>query len=349
MGRVTMRDVAARARVSVSTVSLVLNGRDGGRVKPAISKRVRRAAEELEYAPNLVARGLRTNQTHTIGLISDRVASTPFAGRMLAGAHDTAWESGRLLLLVDSGGDADVERAAIRTLVQRNVDALIYAPMYHRVVELPTVPDDLPLVLLDARPADEERPDVAWVVPDEAGGVRAAVTELLEAGHRRIAYCTDAVDVPAVHERMRSFEDTMAAAGVPVDPRYIARMPDSNAADGREGAARLLALPEPPTAIFCFNDRMAMGAYRAARELGLRIPDDISIVGFDDQEHVADGLAPGLTTVALLHYDMGVWAARQVLSLLSGEEPDGPRQRRMPCPLVRRQSVAPPAIPADPG
>ncbi|MFJ8816498.1 LacI family DNA-binding transcriptional regulator [Amycolatopsis thermoflava] len=341
MSRVTMREVAARARVSVATVSLVLNGRDGGRVKPELGRRVRKAAEELGYTPNLVARGLRTSETRTIGLLSDRVASTPFAGQMLAGAQKTAWDSGRLLLLVDCAGDADIEREAVQTLLQRNIDALIYASMYHRVVELPEVPGTLPLVLLDARPADE-RADVAWVVPDEAGGVRAAITELIEAGHTRIGYCTDSVDVPAVHERLRSFTDTLTAAGLPVDPALISRVPDSNAADGQEAAARLLALPDPPTALFCYNDRMAMGAYRAARQAGLRVPDDVSIVGFDDQEHIADGLAPGLTTVALPHYEMGVWAARQVLSRLTEDEPGQPRQMRMPCRLVRRESVAPP-------
>lgn len=341
MAKVTLRHVAERAKVSVSTVSLVLNGRDGGRVKPAISRRVRRSAEELGYSPNLLARGLRTSQTQTIGLISDRVASTPFAGRMLAGAQNAAWDAGRLLLLVDTGGNAEMEQEAVRALAQRNVDALIYASMYHRVVELPAVPAELPLVVLDARPADD-RADIAWVVPDEAGGAHAAVTALLDAGHTRIGYCSDAVDVPAVRERLRSFHDTLAERGITAPPELVVQVDGSNAADGREAASRLLSLPEPPTALFCYNDRMAMGAYRAAREFGLRIPEDLSIVGFDDQEHVADGLAPGLTTVALPHYEMGVWAAEQVLATLSGDEPGEPSQRRMPCPLVSRESVAAP-------
>jgi LacI family transcriptional regulator len=341
VGKVTLRDVAARAEVSVATVSLVLNGHDVGRVKAELSARVRQAAKDLEYAPNLVARGLRTSQTHTIGLISDRVASTPFAGRMLAGAQRTAWEHDRLLLLVDCAGDAEVEAAAVRTLVQRNVDALIYASMCHRVLELPLIPADLPLVVLDARPAGE-RTDVSWVVPDEAGGARAAITELLRAGHTRIGYCTDAVDVPAVRERLAGVRETLASAGHPIPEDMVARVPDSNAADGHRAALELLSRPDRPTALFCYNDRMAMGAYRAARELGLTIPDDLSIVGFDDQEHVADGLAPGLTTVALPHYDMGVWAAQRVLALLSGNQAD-PVQERMPCRLVRRESVAGPA------
>lgn len=339
MSKVTLRDVAARAQVSVATVSLVLNGNDVGRVKAELSRRVRQAAEDLQYAPNLVARGLRTSQTHTVGLISDRVASTPFAGRMLAGAQRTAWEHDRLLLLVDCAGDQEIEAAAVRTLVQRNVDALIFASMYHRELELPKVPLDLPLVVLDARPVGD-RTDVSWVVPDEAGGARAAITELLDAGHTRIGYCTDAVDLPAVRERLASVRETLAAAGHPIADDLVSHIVGGNAAEGRQAAAALLSRPDRPTALFCYNDRMAMGAYRAARELGLRIPEDVSIVGFDDQEHVADGLAPGLTTVALPHYEMGVWAAQRVLGLLSGDKPE-PAQQRMPCPLVRRESVAP--------
>ena len=341
MAKVTLRDVATRADVSVSTVSLVLNGRDNGRVKAELSHRVRAAAEELGYAPNLLARGLRTSRTQTIGLISDRVASTPFAGRMLAGAQTAAWETGRLLLLVDTGGNAEMEQEAVSALVQRNVDALIYASMYHREVDLPDVPSTLPLVVLDARPATGNT-DVAWVVPDEAGGARAAVTALLDAGHERIGYCTHAMAVPAVRERLRSYRKTLTDRGIRPDPALVSKVEESNAADGQEAAARLLTLPDPPTALFCYNDRMAMGAYRAARELGLRVPDDLSIVGFDDHEHVADGLAPGLTTVALPHYEMGEWAARQVLAELGGDEVDEPRHVRMPCPLVVRESVAAP-------
>ncbi|WP_019818780.1 LacI family DNA-binding transcriptional regulator [Saccharomonospora saliphila] len=343
MSKVTLREVAARARVSVSTVSLVLNDRDGGRVKPALSRRVRAAAEELGYAPNLLARGLRTSRTQTIGLISDRVASTPFAGRMLAGAQNAAWETGRLLLLVDSGGDVEMEQEAVGALVQRNVDALIYASMYHREVELPAVPAALPLVVLDARPA-EDGPDVSWVVPDEEGGARAAVSALLDAGHTRIGYCTDTADVPAVHARLRSYRETLAERGVRPEPGLVSEVDGSDAEEGRRSAARLLSSPEPPTALFCYNDRMAMGAYRAAREFGLRIPEDLSVVGFDDQEHVADGLAPGLTTVALPHYEMGEWAARRVLEHLSGEAGVVTRHQRMPCPLVPRESVASPRV-----
>jgi LacI family transcriptional regulator len=341
----TLKDVAERAGVSVSTVSLVLNGRDAGRVKPAIGERVRRAADELGYAPNLLARSLRTRQTKTIGLLSDMVATTPFAGRMLKGAQETAWQAGYVLLLIDTGGVAELARSAVRALVQRDVDALVYACMYHREVETPAIPAELPLVVLDGRPSV---PTADWVVPDERGGTRAAVEHLLAAGHRRIGFCTTAEDVPAARERMEAFAATLGAG---FDASLVARSESGDVHGGARAASALLARPDRPTALFCFNDRMAMGAYRAARVAGLSVPGDLSVVGFDDQEHVADALDPGLTTVALPHYEMGAWAARRAIaraasaaSASSGApelaEIAGGEHALMPCPLVVRGSVA---------
>ncbi|MBN6052631.1 LacI family DNA-binding transcriptional regulator, partial [Nonomuraea sp. RK-328] len=327
----TLKDVATRAGVSVSTASLVMNGREAGRVKAVIGERVRQAAAELGYAPNLLARSLRTRQTNTIGLLSDMVASTSFAGRMLKGAQEAAWEQGCLLLLIDTGGNAEMEQSAVRTLVQRNVDALIYASMYHREIELPDIPEGLPLIVLDARPVEG---DFDWVVPDERGGARAAVEHLMVAGHTRIGFCTVDEDIPAAHQRLEAYRDTL---GGHFDPSLVLRGTTGDVHNGQWAARELLSRPDRPTALFCYNDRMAMGAYRAARHLGLAIPDEVSIVGFDDQEHIADALEPGLTTVALPHYEMGAWAASRLLARAEGDEPE---HKLMPCPLVVRDSVA---------
>ncbi|ATW51514.1 LacI family transcriptional regulator [Streptomyces peucetius subsp. caesius ATCC 27952] len=337
---VTLKDVADRAGVSVSTVSLVINGREAGRVKPAVGRRVRQAAEELGYAPNLQARSLRTRQTNTIGLISDMVASTPFAGRMLAGAQDAAWQAGYLLLLIDTGGHAEMEQSAVQTLAQRNVDALIYASMYHREIELPEIPQGLPLVVLDGRPTGEP-PLVDWVVPDERGGARAAVEFLIRAGHTRIGFCTVEENVPAARERLAAYRETLQEHGLAYDPALVSRGATGDAHSGLRTARELLDRDDRPTALFCYNDRVAMGAYRAARHLGLSVPDDVSLVGFDDQEHVADALEPGLTTVALPHYDMGAWAVRRTLTRIGTEEAAG-KHLHMPCRLVTRDSVTVP-------
>jgi LacI family transcriptional regulator len=336
----TLKDVAAAAGVSVATVSLVLNGRDAGRVKASVGERVREAAAELGYAPNLLARSLRTRQTHTIGLISDAVASTPFAGRMLAGAQEAAWEAGSLLMLIDTGGHPEMETAAVRALVQRDVDALIYASMYHRVIDLPEVPEELPLVVLDGRPSGE-RPAADWVVPDERAGAYAAVSHLIEQGHDRIGFCSVDEDIPAAHERLAGYRNALEDHELPYDPALVVTAPGNDAPMAVDTAQELLARPDRPTALFCFSDRVAMGAFRAARHLGLSIPDDLSVVGFDDQQNIADALEPGLTTVALPHYDMGAWAARRSLARMNGDD-DGAEQRHMlmPCPLVLRDSVA---------
>ncbi|KQY43845.1 LacI family DNA-binding transcriptional regulator [Cellulomonas sp. Root137] len=338
MARVRISDVAAAAGVSTATVSLALNDQDA-RIPEATRERVRRAAAEVGYTPNSVARGLRTQRTRTIGLISDRIATTPFAGRMLSGAQDVAREHGYLVFLVDTDADPTVEREAIRALADQQVDAMIYACMWHRVVD---VPASLPRrsVFLDCRPAQGDFPAV---VPDDRAGGVAAVRELVAAGHRRIAY----VDVDEPHPPVASglrhdgYLEVLAEAGIEPDPALHVRG-DTSSAGGRRAADQLLDLPEDrrPTALFCFNDRIAAGAYVAAHRRGLRIPQDLSIVGYDDQQLVAADLDPPLTTVALPHYEMGRWAMEVALGIRTPD--DTGAAHLMPCPIVDRDSVGPP-------
>ncbi|MFC8800685.1 LacI family DNA-binding transcriptional regulator [Promicromonospora sp. NPDC057138] len=346
MARVRISDVAAAAGVSTSTVSLVLNDRPGSRISEETRARVRKAAAAVGYTPNSIARGLRTQRTRTLGLISDVIATTPFAGRMLAGAQDAAREHGHLVFLVNTEADPAVEREAIRALVDQQVDAMIYACMWHQVVE---TPDDLPSrsVFLDCRPADGGHPAV---VPDELAGGRAAVRELVAAGHRRIAY----VDVDEPHPpvasglRRQGYLEVLAEAGITPDPAWHVGGATS-AAGGRAATERLLDLPADrrPTAIFCFNDRMAAGAYVAARHRGLEIPADLSVVGYDDQQLVAGELDPPLTTIALPHYEMGRWATEVALG--AREPPASDQTYLMPCPIIRRDSVSsPPAAAPTP-
>jgi DNA-binding LacI/PurR family transcriptional regulator len=194
-------------------------------------------------------------------------------------------------------------------------------------------------VFLDGRPRDGGYPAI---VPDDRGGAVAAVGELLAAGHRRIAFVDDELSPLASELRGQGYRDALDAAGVGCDPALHATAFPS-AAGGLAAAGRLLDLPAAtrPTAIFCFNDRMAMGAYRAVRHRGLRIPDDVSVVGYDDQQFIAADLDPPLTTVALPHYEMGRWAVQTLLANLGAAAPveDVVAQ---PCPLVRRASVAAP-------
>ncbi|HCT76639.1 MAG TPA: LacI family transcriptional regulator [Micromonosporaceae bacterium] len=337
---VNIRDVAVAAGVSVTTVSHVLNQVAGTRVSEDTKSRVEQAAQRLGYAPNSLARGLRMQRSQTLGLLSDQIATTPFAGRIILGAQEAASAHGWLLMLLTTGNDSDVEQREIRALAQHQVDGVLYATMYHRVVQVPAELRPMPVVLLDASSADLAIPSV---VPDEKSGAQAAVGELVEHGHRRIAFLTNVDDIPATHGRLAGYQATLAKAGIGFDPKLVIAE-TSDTPGGYRAARELLGRKAPPTALFCFNDRMAMGAYRAVGELGLRIPTDVSIVGFDNQELIAEGLHPGLTTVALPHYEMGKWAVETMMGML--KTPGQTRRRRkaeqmvMACPLIRRDSVA---------
>jgi len=335
--RISIRDVAASAGVSVTTVSHVLNATPGTRVKPETRDRVQQVARELGYQASTIARSLRTQRSHTIAMISDEIATTPHAGRIILGAQEAASSHGLLLMLVNSGGDPAVEEAEIQALAQRQVDGFIYATMYHREVELPDALRRVPTVLLDARCED---PAVPSAVPDEYAGGRAATQALIDAGHRRIGYANNADDIPATRGRLAGHLDALAAAGIDPDPALVVTAP-SDTGGGLTAGRTLLALPDRPTAVFAFNDRMAMGVYHAATERGVDIPRELSVVGFDNQELIAEGLRPPLTTMALPHYEMGMWAVEALVARI--RDPHTPAEQvELPCPLVDRASVAPP-------
>jgi LacI family transcriptional regulator len=334
----TLKDLAAHVGVSPSAVSLVLNDRHAGRVNESTAERIRSAAEEMGYVPNLLARGLKTRRTHTFGLISDGVASVPFAGPMLAGVQDTAWAAGYLALLIDTTGDADLEAPSVRSLLQRDVEALIVATQYHRHVTRPVVPPTMPLVLLDGVPENGDEP-VDSVIPDEAGGAYAAVRHLVHAGHRRIALC-NVSDETYIASRLRreGYERALREAGIEPDPALAVEVPLAETPAAVPAARALLDRAEPPTAVFCFADKLAFAFYQVAHQLGMSVPEDLSVVGFDNQPYLAEALLPGLTTVQLPHYDMGTWAAGRAIARIRGDDIP-PERRLMPCPLVERDSV----------
>ncbi|HEX2144863.1 MAG TPA: LacI family DNA-binding transcriptional regulator [Glycomyces sp.] len=332
-----LADVARAAGVSTATASMALNETGGRRIGVETRERVRAAAAELGYRPNTVARGLRTRKTQMLGFVGDDVATTPFAGQMIRGAHDAARQAGYLLLMVDTMGDPAETGEAIAALQDRQIDGILLATMYHQIVEVPAIIGSTPCVLLDARTEDGS---VSSVVPDERGGTRGALAELSAAGHRRIGHVTTIDQVEAKFLRLATWREHLAADGVEPDG-LMAEGTTSMSPGGYEAAMRLLRRPDRPTAVFCFNDRMAVGVYRAAAELGLSVPDELSIVSYDDQELIAPELVPGLTSTALPHYEMGRWAAEELLRRLENPEA-APVQHLMPCPVSRRGSVAPP-------
>lgn len=331
----TMWDVASLAGVSQASVSLVLNGGGRGRVSDSTRKRILAAVHELNYRTNAFAKTLRSGESGLIGFVSDEVASAPFAGRLLKGAQELAWETGHVILSVDSFGDDALEEAAIDMMRSYRVRGVVYGSMYHRLVRLPAALADIPAVVLNAREADGKVPSF---FPDEELGGYTATRHLLDAGHTRVAMIniqSPDSDLPAGLGRMAGYRRALDEAGVEFDERLV-RYGSGVVEDGLALTRELMEGPVVPTAIFCGNDRTAWGAYRALEALGLHIPDDCSIVGFDDQETLAPYLDPGLTTVALPFEQM----ARSALDALLGTRSDEVSDHPIECSLVLRGSVA---------
>lgn len=339
-----LQDIADRVGVAPSAVSLVLNGKAAGRVNAASAARIREVAEDMGYVPNMLARALKTRSSKTIGVLAEGVASIPFSGQMLAGAQEAAWRQGYLLMVVDTGHHSDRNIRAIKALVQRDVDALIVAADYPRTVRVPDVPSQIPVIALSAIPHPEDAAQrcLDTVLPDDEAGAFTAVSELVASGHRRVAFLNlDHAGFDfAQTQRLAGYRRALEAAGIEHDDRYLAAAPGPETADGADAAARLLAEPEPPTAVFCFSDRIAVSIYHAAAARRLRIPEDLSVIGFDDQDGVANSLRPGLSTVRLPHREMGEWATRTAIRRIQGFDGHALRQL-VQCPLITRGSVGP--------
>ncbi|MET1021543.1 MAG: LacI family DNA-binding transcriptional regulator [Arthrobacter sp.] len=340
---VGIKDVAAAAGVSVTTVSHVLNDVVYARVGAETRERVHEAAQRLGYGPNRLAQALRTQRSGMIGFISEDIATTPHAGRIILGADEAAKARGYNLMIINTPGSASLEsrQADVEALLEHRVDGILYATMYHRNVELPANLGSVPSVLVDSVATGG---NITAVIPDEEGGARAAVGALLEAGHTKVGFINNTDDVPATRQRLQAFRAALAEAGLDGDAAPV-ESDVSEVQGGYEAARRILAREDRPTGLFCYNDRMAMGAYRAAAELGLAIPADLSVVGFDDQELIAANLHPGLTTVALPHYEMGAWATEHLIDAVEGKTDItlmAVHPTILGCPLVTRDSIAAP-------
>ncbi|MEU9796816.1 LacI family DNA-binding transcriptional regulator [Streptomyces sparsogenes] len=338
-GRPTSRDVARLAGVSHTAVSFVFNDRAEGNLSPATQERIRQAAARLGYRPDPVARGLRRRRTAVIGLVTDEIASSPFAGRLLRGAMETAWESGHLVLTIDSGGDRAKEDAAVAELLDRRVDGIIYAAMSLRRVRVPEGLHRTRSVLANCLPEDDSLPAV---IPAERAGGRTAARLLLDEGHTRVAMVGGQDDIASV-ERLRGFRDALRVKGVLVPKEWVPRT-GGEISGGYEGALRLfdgVPAERRPTAVFCYNDRVAAGVLHAAARLGIAVPGELSVVGYDDQEHMAAYLDPPLTTVALPHRAMGEAAARLLLDAIDTGRTPPATVRRLAGPVISRASVGP--------
>jgi LacI family transcriptional regulator len=334
--RATLLQVAQRAGVSRSTASFVLTGRHlDMRISEDARQRVLRAAQELDYRPNLMARSLRTKVTRTIALVSDTLASDPYAGRAIQGSLAAAIAHGHLLFIGETEGDAVVEQKLISDFLDRQVDAFIYASMFTRYVRVPQALRGRPVVLLNCL-TKAARPKQHAVIPDELTAGFSAAKALTDAGHRDGIHL---VGNPAEHlfagrERLAGIREGLGSAGAKLAGIIECNWwPDS----AYDAVSRAFASGTRPKALICLNDRIALGTYQALRGAGLTIPDDVSVVSFDDSE-LAAWLRPQLTSISLPHYQLG-WRS---VELLLGQTED-PGIVRMPMLVRQRASVGKPA------
>ena len=341
-GRITLADVARSAGVSQTAASFVLSGRrEEMRISAAVEERVLRAVRETGYRPNIVSRSLRTGTSHTIGFISDTVATTPFAGHLIWGALDAAREKGRLLFIGETEGDPDLEQQLIEAMHDRGVDGIVLASMYTRKIAVPKALTDGPAVLLNAVPAT--RSAIPSVVPDEVEAGRTVARVLLDAGHSDGIGLVGAAppnrvpkDSLAAVQRLQGITEALHEADVDIAGAVPCR--DWQPELGYEATQRLLKRAKP-SALICFNDRVALGAYQALADAGLDVPEDVSVVSFDD-DLIASWVRPQLTTVALPHYELG----RIAINILLDEDQQLPANgqaviHRIPMPISERDSV----------
>lgn len=332
----TISDVAKLARVSPKTVSRVLNNEPNVTESTRIT--VLDAISKLKYFPNQSARQMRTRQSNIIGLISDEIATTPYAVDIIKGAQSAAWQSGKLITVINTENEASVEKRAFQLAREYRFDAVIYASFFHREIQFAEDVGDIPIVLLDCFEASGR---FASVVPNEMQGGFDATTELLRHGHKRIGFINYDKPIPATIGRLEGYKRALASASITYDSDLVVA-DNGQASGGYRAALKLLEHKDRPTALFCWNDRVAMGVYDAVRYLGMAIPRDLAIIGFDNQELIASQLHPGLTTMQLPHYEMGQWAIHHLVHSAEMNAHDGQFpaiQHKIDCNIVRRASI----------
>ncbi|SHF08835.1 transcriptional regulator, LacI family [Kaistia soli DSM 19436] len=329
----TIKTVAERAGVSLKTVSRVFSAPET--VTEKTRARVLAAADALDFVPDQRAQAMRLGRSGVVGLLTDVMATTPCSIDIVRGV-EAALEERRVSLVIGNlDNPSSSSTSILRSFRAGRVDGVIYAANYHREIE-DFEPLHLPSVMVNCFTRDGAMPAV---VPDEERGGHNVGVHLIELGHRRIAYLTLAPGIEATRLRQEGFVRAMREAGMVVpDPVAFAGQRFAGAFDPEEAfaaACRLLGRPDRPTAIFCGNDELAIQVYNAAIGLGLTIPDDLSVVGFDDHRLISTALRPLLTTVALPYVAMG----RLAVDVLLDAESDRPDLQRVEARLVIRQST----------
>lgn len=334
-GRATIRDVAREAGVSVATVSRVLNGRPD--VRPATRDMVLRAVRNSNFTTNRSARALSGGKTGLVGFTLPIVHAEYF-GWILSAAAEALYEHDMRAVLCPTLHQHDREVSLLDRLMHGTTDGAIILLPRESSAELKALSrNGFPFVVVD--PRYELDAGVAAVSATHGAGAKAATDHLLSLGHRRIGVITGNRGWTATEERLNGYRTALAAAGVLPSPELVIDS-DYLIEGGRASAWALLDLPDPPTAIFAMNDNMAIGAVQAAKERGLRVPDDLSVIGFDDSDQTRI-VTPALTTVRQPLQEMGRMAVSLLLRLIQKQRVEAMRVE-LATRLVVRESTAPP-------
>ncbi len=340
----TIYDVARAAGVSPKTVSRVLNG--DAPVKKHTREAVQQAMAEMGFVPSSAARSMRSNKSGLIGLITGAISTKPEPLEpqglpdlfIVQGIQRVIAATGKTLMIADTGGRFDKVAPLINTFLQHRVEGLIYVAEYHQRVDLPPVPAGHPLVLVNCFDAC----GTPSVLPDDRRCQRDLVSRIIQSGHRRIGHLTLLKTQAATALRIDGYKDALADAEIGFDPALVITPYPDGLMDSQllwDAIDRLLTLPQPPTVLACGNDEMAMRVYGILRTRGIKVPEDISIAGFDNYRVIAETLYPPLSTVDLPYAAMGARAADLLLSLINGDIQTRPTPTLVSGPVCWRSSV----------
>ena len=333
---ITLRDVAKRAGVSIKTVSRIVNG------DPAVNAKTRDSVmvqlQHLNYVPNQAARLMRGVQSSVYGLMTDAVATTPYSVDIVRGVQMALREQNQTLLIANSNGDAKEEAEFWRMFRAQRVSGVIYAAMFHRPHDVghPAFKDAI--ILANCFAGASDRPSL---VPDDEGGGYAQAEYLIKLGHRRIGLLTLVPQIEATRLRgigiRRAFKDAGVWFDESLDQLGMVGLVLHEKMIAFDIAIEMLQQRNRPTAIICGNDQVALQVYSAAAHLDLHVPQDLSIMGFDDLTVISENLRPKLTTVALPYFEIGKQAVTLMRESKNQDEGWSPKIL-VPCPLVERES-----------
>jgi LacI family transcriptional regulator len=310
----SIKDVAALAGVSVKTVSRILNGYEG--VSPKTAEKVDKAMKELEYYPSAAAQALKGVGAGIVSLITDSLTTTPYSYGIVAGIQDICEKNGLLLMIGETGGNMANFSKLVDDFRRQRAQAIILATVYHREVEITQAFKQCPLILVNCFEKNTTHPTI---LPDDEKGAFDATSHLISKGHTRIASLTLFEEMVATDLRLQGYKTAHKEHNIEIDNdlirRGVFRDDNDEFVDLEDVLRELMALPNPPTAIMCGNDKMAMRVFMLVRGvMGYKIPEQISIVGYDNYKMIAENLVPKLSTVTLPYFSMGQLAAKLAIS-----------------------------------